>query len=146
MIYQKAKISDLDIWVLLRSRLWPSVTRDQHRKELYELLSDNNFHAWIAENNGNPIGFLEAYLRPFANGCDERPVPFLEGIWVEPEFRRQRVSTQLISVFEKWAIAQGYCEIGSDTEIENRDSITAHHSWGFEETERVVYFRKKLKN
>jgi aminoglycoside 6'-N-acetyltransferase I len=34
--------------------------------------------------------------------------------------------------------------LGSDTPLANIASQDAHRSWGFAETERVVYFRKGL--
>jgi aminoglycoside 6'-N-acetyltransferase I len=45
---------------------------------------------------------------------------------------------------EEFVAARGFTEIGSDTDIANRESHAAHRSWGFVETERVVYFRKVL--
>jgi aminoglycoside 6'-N-acetyltransferase I len=46
---------------------------------------------------------------------------------------------------ERFVLARGYREIGSDAELHNVQSHAAHLGWGFSETERVVYFRKALK-
>lgn len=46
---------------------------------------------------------------------------------------------------EAWAKSLGIFELGSDTWLHDLPSQQAHGAWGFEETERVVYFRKKLK-
>ena len=127
----------------MRMQLWPD-SQDLHEKEIHEFSSDPNFVALIAEDDAAPVGFLESYIRPFANGCDSRPVPFLEGIWVSPVHRKKGVSKDLISAFEDWARSQGFHEVGSDVDISNQRSISAHESWGFEERERVVYFRKKI--
>lgn len=141
---RKPNEKDLEAWLRLRCRLWPSASPEEHRDELVELRSNKDFYCLIAELDGLTIGFLEAFVRPFANGCKSRPVPFLEGIWIEPEFRKKGVSRQLLSEFEKWAISNGFNEIGSDVEIDNQSSLSAHQAWGYQETERVVYFRKKL--
>jgi hypothetical protein len=42
------------------------------------------------------------------------------------------------------ALDLGYTEIGSDALIDNNLSYDVHKKWGFEETEPVVYFRKKI--
>jgi aminoglycoside 6'-N-acetyltransferase I len=86
----------------------------------------------------------EISIRAAANGCDSRPVPFLEGIWIEAQFRRRALGAQLIAHIEAFITARGFREIGSDAPIENRVSHAAHRRWGFSETERAVYFRKVL--
>jgi aminoglycoside 6'-N-acetyltransferase I len=71
-------------------------------------------------------------------------VPFLEGIWVETELRRQGVGKALIEYAANFLVARGFSELGSDAEIDNHVSHASHRGWGFSETERVVYFRKTL--
>jgi aminoglycoside 6'-N-acetyltransferase I len=39
---------------------------------------------------------------------------------------------------------QGCREFASDALLDNSGSLAAHAACGFEETERVVYFRKRL--
>ena len=39
----------------------------------------------------------------------------------------------------------GYDEIASDVEVGNGGSIAAHRALGYEEVERVVYFRRSLR-
>src|SRR5262245_30509124 len=115
------------------------------RAEIRDFLAGPDAWSFIAETtDGEPAGFAEVALRPYANGCDTRPVPFLEGIWVEPRFRRQGLGAQLIAHIETLLAARGFREIGSDALIDNRVSHAAHRGWGFSEIERVVYFRKVL--
>jgi len=57
--------------------------------------------------------------------------------------RRKGVGAMLVRAAEDWARHQGCSEFGSDTEIDNAASI-AHKALGFEETERLVCFRKTL--
>jgi aminoglycoside 6'-N-acetyltransferase I len=81
-------------------------------------------------------------IRKAANGCDSRPVAFLEGIWVKPEYRRQGAASRLVQYAEAFLAGRGFRELGSDALIDNRASHAAHLAWGFSETERVIYFRK----
>ncbi len=45
---------------------------------------------------------------------------------------------------EEWMCRQGCSEVATDAEIENREAITFHKNMGFEETYRIVEFRKNL--
>ena len=133
------------MWLEMRCALWPDETRDTHTRAVGELLDQNDAWGFVAEAlDGTAIGFAEVAIRKYANGCESRPVPFLEGIWINGPFRRRRVGAQIIAYVESFLAALGFQELGSDTEIENSPSQAAHLSWGFTETERVVYFRKRL--
>jgi aminoglycoside 6'-N-acetyltransferase I len=128
------------LWGALRARLWP----DAEPSELDQVQAVGTYLGFGAWSGGEPVGFAELSLRPFANGCQSTPVPFLEGVWVEPEGRRSRVGAELITACEAWAREAGYVELGSDTEQDNSVSLQAHVAWGFQETERIVCLRKAL--
>jgi aminoglycoside 6'-N-acetyltransferase I len=127
----------------MRWTLWPDHARDAHVRDVAAMLDSEQAWGFIIETaDGRPAGFAEVAMRPYANGCDSRPVPFLEGIWIEPPFRRQGLGAQLVWHIEDFIVARGYREIGSDALVDNHPSLDAHRAWGFSETERVVCFRK----
>lgn len=137
--------NDAASWIAMRRALWPEGSAEAHAEAAAVTLRSSSAWAFIAETGeGIAAGFAELALRAYANGCDSQPVPFLEGIWVAPEFRRQGVGRALIAHVQSFVVARGFREIGSDTEIINQISQEAHAAWGFTETERVVYFRKLL--
>ena len=145
LIIREMVAADHRIWVKMRSALWPAETRQAHARAIDALLASGNAWGFVAETrDGVAAGFAEVAIRAYANGCDSQPVPFLEGIWVETPYRRKGVGSGLIEHVELFLTARGFRELGSDTEIDNRLSQAAHLSWGFAETERVVYFRKRL--
>ena len=117
----------------------------QFRDEILEFSGNESFKAWGAWLEGELGGFAEVFIRPFANGCESRPVPFLEGIWVKQSQRGSGIARKLIATVESWASQNGFSEMGSDVDLSNTDSQRAHENWGFEETERVVYYRKNLR-
>ncbi len=131
-------------WLKMRESLWPDESSHLHLAEVDRILRADDAWGFIAASSEGAAGFAEIALRKYANGCDSQPVPFLEGIWVDVRFRRQGAGGKLIRYVETFMAARGFCEIGSDTQIENRISQAAHIGWGFSETERVVYFRKLL--
>jgi aminoglycoside 6'-N-acetyltransferase I len=138
--------NDRAIWLDMRIALWPDETPRDHAEMIDEMLSGGDAWGLVAEAaDGAAIGFAEIAERKYANGCDTRPVAFLEGVWVKPQFRRRGIGARLIAQAQTFLAARGFRELGSDTQIDNHSSQAAHLAWGFSETERVVYFRKVLK-
>ncbi|MEQ8993378.1 MAG: GNAT family N-acetyltransferase [Pseudomonadales bacterium] len=69
---------------------------------------------------------------------------FLEGIFVAPDARRRSIARALVAAVGHWARRRGMVELASDADIANTVSHTTHRALGFQETERVVFFRKPL--
>ena len=137
-----------DAWVALRIGLWPDEPADVMTDEIDRLLAapDSDRPAWLALDDGRPIGFAEASLRrDYVNGCETSPVAFLEGIYVMPHARGQGVGRALDAAVRDWAIVRGCREYASDALLDNRESHAFHAALGFEETERIVYFRRVLR-
>jgi aminoglycoside 6'-N-acetyltransferase I len=129
----------------MRAALWPDADPDELAAELAALLAAPDQVAFVAEReDGRLCGFAEASVRPFANGVDEAPCAFLEGWWVDEDARRSGVGRALVATVENWARARGFTELGSDALLDNTAGHQAHRALGFEERERVVYFRKRI--
>lgn len=134
-------------WLQLRQALWPDCPPDEHQVEIQQMLGEpQRYGCWLAcAENGEAVGLAEAALRhDYVNGTDSSPVVFLEGIYVAPGQRRQGIARQLIEQVSQWGRQSGCVEIASDTSLDNQLSQTLHRALGFEETERVVYFKKRL--
>ena len=103
------------------------------------------FVAESVEEEERLVGFVEVGLRSHANGCDDsRPVGFVEGWFVWPDWRRNGIAGKLVAAAEDWARAQSCTEMASDTWIDNEGSQKAHEALGYEVTDRCVNYRKKL--
>src|SRR5690349_12510825 len=116
---RKAKATDISQWLAMRRVLWPT-SRARHLADIKSLFGKRGFACFLAisENgDGKPVGFAEVMVRPFANGCQFRPVPFLEGLWVNPSHRRRGVGKELVKAIEAWALKRKFRELGSDAEI-----------------------------
>ena len=50
----------------------------------------------------------------------------------------------LLAAAKAWTRAKGCSELASDSRLEDVTAQAAHRACGFEETERVVYFRLPL--
>jgi aminoglycoside 6'-N-acetyltransferase I len=144
-IVRETRAGDRAAWAAMRAALWPEERAAAHASAIDALLARENAWSFIAHAaDGASLGFAEIAIRPYANGCDSQPVAFLEGIWVDEPFRRRGIGARLIEHIEAFLAARGFSELGSDTPLDNLSSQDAHRRWGFAETERVVYFRKRL--
>ncbi|WP_297512468.1 aminoglycoside 6'-N-acetyltransferase [uncultured Caulobacter sp.] len=146
MIARRAREADLEAWARMRAALWPELDLDEHRAEAVEALAADDVAVFVAEGpDGSLAGFGEAALRhDYVNGCDTSPVAFVEGVYVRPEHRRAEVGRALCAAIADWGRARGCVELASDALLDNTESHAFHAAVGFEETERVVYFRRAL--
>ncbi|HEX6770574.1 MAG TPA: aminoglycoside 6'-N-acetyltransferase [Acidobacteriaceae bacterium] len=137
----------LPAWRQMRQALWPEMTEEENTRETEAMMVEGpRFFVRIASNaEGRAAGFAEATLRSdYVNGCVSSPVVFLEGIYVEPWARRRGLARLLADAVGIWGQQHGCREFASDALTENGESHAMHRALGFEETERVVYFRKIL--
>lgn len=141
-------------WVRMRSLLWPDAAGEEHAQEVAAFFGSPSL-SWAepflavavfvaVRPAGGLCGFLEASIRPYAEDCVTWPVGYVEGWFVDPDLRRQGIGRRLTAAAEQWAAAQGYKEMASDTHLGNTVSHQAHRALGFEESERLVHFRKRL--
>ena len=141
---RRAGAADLPAWNAMRAALWPDA--DDTPEQLLAQLARDDAAVWLGFcTNGEAVGFAEASLRrDYVNGTETSPVGFLEGLYVDPAWRRSGVGRALVAAVEQWTRQQGCSELASDALIDNTVSHAAHAAYGFEETERVVYFRKRV--
>ena len=145
MLIRRVAAEDWQDWLRMRHTLWPAHTSASHLAEMQDILNDPGSAAFVAvSSDGSLVGFLEAGLRKYAEGCDTSPVGYIEGWYVDPACRRQSVGKRLVRATEDWALQQGCSEMASDCLIDNQVSLVAHISSGFEEVERLIHFRKRL--
>ena len=135
-------------WGAMRYALWPWDDAQSHAEDArdFYLAGHPDRSAFVAlDTGGEAVGFAEATLRrDYVEGCDTSPVGFLEGIYVEPGVRGQGIGALLADAVAVWARERGCTEFASNALLDNTDSHAFHAALGFEETERVVFFRKLL--
>jgi aminoglycoside 6'-N-acetyltransferase I len=146
MIVRPVEKADWQEWLRMRRLLWPLTSLMVHEDEMSAyFMRGEGFLSWVAEKSDKRlIGFLEARIREVAEDCDTRNVGYIEGWYVEPDFRRTGVGRLLVSHAAQWARAKDCKEMGSDCELDNEISLKAHLGVGFQETSRLIHFRKRL--
>lgn len=138
--------ADRGQWLALRTALWPDCPPDQHQTDMDAILADPGRKAVFVSTDpdGSLNGFVEVSLREEAEGCQGRPVGYIEGWFVAQGARRKGLGRALVAAAERWAQSRGCREIASDTEVSNQVGQAAHLALGFEEVERTVHYRKVL--
>ena len=135
---------DRPVWLELRKLVYTDCSDEFHEEDINIWMRDEDKECFLIEEDGQVVGFLEASLRNIVDGCLTSPVGFMEGICLFPEFRGRGFSKQLMAVAEDWMKAKGCTEMGSDSDLDNESAIRFHQANGFEETFRIVQFKKKL--
>ena len=137
---------DISEWFRLRKLLWDESTDEEHKAEMLDIYehTDSQLVLVAQLDTGKLVGFLEASIRPFVEDCHSDYVGYLEGWFVEPEFRKFGIGRRLVKGAENWARSKGCEEMASDSEIGNDLSLKAHLKLGYEETSRLVHLRKDL--
>jgi aminoglycoside 6'-N-acetyltransferase I len=138
--------NDLSEWFRLRRQLWDATGDEDHQAEMLDILDHSDTQLVLVAEAGDSTlaGFLEASIRPFVEDCESDNVGYLEGWYVDPEFRRMGIGRSLVRGAESWAKSRGCTEMASDAEIGNEQSLLAHTRLGYEETSRLVHLRKEL--
>lgn len=145
MLIRPVEERDAAEWLRMRLTLWPDHTVDEMLTEMASLRADEATATFVADRGeGVLVGFIEAGLRKYAEGCDTSPVGYIEGWYVDADFRGQGLGRALVRAAEDWAIAKGCVEMGSDTWLDNEVSYRVHLAIGYQEAERLIHFNKRL--
>jgi len=142
---RRATHEDKSAWLRMRQGLWPEAPIEYLDFDMDDRLGDPDYAVFVASGaDGKQIAFIEAGLRDYGEGCETSPVGYIEAWYVDEHIRGQKLGRDLIHVAEGWARDKGMKEMASDTWLENETSIAAHLKLGYEETERLVHFVKRL--
>ena len=149
--YRKAKQSDIDAATDLLCLLYSSEGLGLSREELYtengQLFADRNQVIFLAFDDCKPVGISHGSLRrEYVNGANDGLKGYLEAIYVLPEYRKNGIAAELVRITERWTAQQGCREFASDSLLDNTDSFNFHLKIGFEETERNIFYLKKIES
>lgn len=142
---RRAKVEDARIVAELAIKMWDSHTIEELGQDFENIIANKESAVFIYLVDNQSVGFAQCQLRhDYVEGTESSPVGYLEGIFVEEEFRHKGYAKQLLKECEKWAKEQGCTEFASDCELGNDASLAFHTKMGFEEVNRVICFAKRL--
>lgn len=126
-------------------KLWSYCNYEEEFENCLKIIKSSNQNIFIAKTDGNYVGFIQLSIRAdYVEGATSSPIVYIEGLYVEPDYKKQGVANRLVKKAENWALKKNCMEIASDAELNNRNSIEFHKSIGFKEVNRVVCFTKAI--
>ena len=142
---KQAIVEDSRTVAELAMLLWLDNEIDDLEEELKEYIISNSGAVFIYFEETMPIGFAQCNLRnDYVEGTESNPVGYLEGIFVKTEYRMRGIAKKLLTQCEEWASSKGCSEFASDCELNNIESLKFHLQVGFEESNRIICFKKML--
>ena len=145
MRVRDAAAADIPVWAMMRGALWPDADAAELADDLPAALTDPTlWNFMLVDAADRVVGFAEVQLRTMFDGCPVAPYPHIEGLWIDAAHRRAGGARHLLAAIEARARERGHDRIGSDVELDNRDSQAWHEACGFEEEARVILYSKPL--
>jgi len=142
---RRARLADAAAAAKLAVQMWISHDVLDMTQEFEALIAQEECAVFLAVEEGAAVGFAQCQLRhDYVEGTQSSPVGYLEGMYVQPAYRRKGTARQLLTACEGWAREMGCSEFASDCELDNEGSLAMHLALGFKETNRVICFTKQL--
>ncbi len=136
---------DVDVWRAMRADLYSGLDEAFNEFEMALILdSGDRACLLVRAPNDDAVGFIEVSLRNVVDGCLGGPVGYIEGIYLVPSWRGLDLGPGMIEAAAEWFRAQGCRDMATDAEIENTDAQQFWSDLGFEETWRIVQYRRSL--
>ena len=141
---RKAAEADRASLAKLAAKLWGNHSEEELSAEISGLLLLTGAAFFLAEEDGQPVGFAQCQLRhDYVEGTDSSPAGYPEGIFTEEAVRGKGIAAALLVRCESWAKEKSCTEFASDCELLNKASIRFHKSLDFSEAKPIVRFRKE---
>ncbi|MFO7636405.1 MAG: GNAT family N-acetyltransferase [Clostridia bacterium] len=133
------------VWLEMCLALWPDNPREEMEKDMNDLISSGKETAFLYEENGVFLGFVNVSLRTdYVEGARTSPVGYIEGIYVKPCHRKRGIGRLLVRHAEEWAMGNGCRQMASDAELHNTASQAFHGKAGFCEENKIVCYIKEI--
>jgi len=142
----KVTKQDIGAWIYLAMRLWPDEDPQDFTREFDKYSSSDNAISFISKNEkGKVIALIALTTRKeFVEGAYVYPVGYVEGLYVQEDYRNMGIAKKLISAATRWAKSKGCRQLASDAELVNEESQAFHKKEEFEETNRLVCYIKHI--
>ena len=108
IIGRRREEKDVSDWFRLRRLLWDRSSDEEHRAEMADIYKHTETQLVLVAENADDklVGFLEASIRPFVEDCQTDHVGYLEGWFVEKDYRRLRNRQKISAKRGKLGAAQ----------------------------------------
>ena len=145
MEYIQASLRECKELAELAIHMWSSHTIEELEKDFGAIIESGKGAIFLLKHQQKSIGFAQCSLRyDYVEGTNSSPVAYLEGIYIQEEYRKLGLARGLLEQCENWAKQQGCTQFASDCELDNETSYAFHLKVGFLEANRVICFTKEI--
>ncbi len=143
--YHEFQDPDFNLFLEMGLKLWTDFEREELQKLLLQTVQSDKQMVWIAKIGAETAGFVIFSIRTdYVEGALQSPTGYLEGIFVEDQFRKLGIAKKFMELGEAWCKSKGCCQIGSDTWLTDTESRSFHKKVGFWEEDELVHFLKDI--
>lgn len=146
MEYVEYAASDFDEFLGMGQKLWTELDEGVLERKLSRVAQSEKYKVLLAKDStGKCTGFSIFSIRTdYVEGSENSPTGYLEGIFVEAEFRKMGIANDFVRRGEVWCKEKGCTQLGSDTWQTATKSREFHKRLGFREEDELVHFLKDL--
>lgn len=142
---KKAVFGDAADIARLAQKMWSDSTLEDLVKDFENAVEQKQSAVFVLTEDNKAVGFAQCQLRnDYVEGTTGSPVGYLEGIYVEPDYRNRGFAKELLKKCEEWAKEKGCTEFAGDCEPGNNESLNFHLKSGFSEANRIICFTKRI--
>jgi aminoglycoside 6'-N-acetyltransferase I len=144
-IIEELSNSSFDECLRMGLLLWVDHEKNDLKKIFEEIKNSSKEKTFVYKINGKYIGFINVSIRvDYVEGSNSTPVGYVEGIYVDLDFRKKGVAKELVKKGEEWAYKKGCKQMGSDILLNNTISYDFHKNIGFTEANKIICFIKDI--
>lgn len=144
--YREFEEVDFPSLLKMGEKLWTKIKKNELATHLRNACNSNNKKVVLAlTQEGEAVGFSIFSIRTdYVEGATSSPTGYLEGIYIESEFRKMGIAKNFIQKGEAWCKEKGCTQLGSDTWLTATESRNFHKKLGFREEDELVHFLKEI--
>ena len=144
--YRIGEEADFDSLLKMSEKLWTKAEKAKLHDQLRASYDSNNKIVFVALNEKyEAVGFAIFSIRTdYVEGAKHSPTGYLEGIFIESDYRKLGIAKDFIESGERWCKEMGCTQLGSDTWLTATESRKFHKKLGFREEEELVHFLKDI--
>lgn len=143
--YSFIKNGDYTDYSVMIKKLWPHCSVNEIKKIFNESIKQESCIVVVCKYDNQIVGFANISIRnDYVEGTKHTPVSYLEGIFVDEDYRKMGIAKKMIKYSLKWCKEKGCTEYASDTTLDNIQSQLFHKCLGFREVNKIVCFVRKI--
>jgi len=139
---RRANENDVSRLMSLAEEFMRGTATDEERLSILKsVLKDPNYELWIAEANGEIVGFIDLWI--IHDFCHGGRLTYIQNLYAAPKYRRLGVGSRLLQKIVERSEEMGALEIHVVTEFDNEPAIRLYKKHGL--TKESLQLEKEFK-